>query len=141
MTSTPHKKIRGMLVAMVAAIIAMASFPASAADLEEELMVPLSIDLSASSSDCANNPGPWVHFSDVGDVKVELVFRINMKGTHERIEESTTSVALDFSDDPIVLPKQPARGGVGGNPHIWVAISSDEDDTGEIYLGRCNQDV
>lgn len=41
----------------------------------------------------------------------------------------------------IVIPKQPVRGGVGGNPFIWVQLvdGSGQAVTGEIYLGRCVQ--
>jgi len=61
------------------------------------------------SADCSNNPGPWITFSGLvafGDVNVDLIFRNNVKGTHEAVVESTSHVSLSF-DDQITIPKQP----------------------------------
>ena len=132
-----------MVVALVAAVLATATFPVSAQDVSENLTLPLAVSLDATSADCSNNPGPWITFSGLvalGDVHVDLIFRNNVKGTHEAVVESTSHVSLSF-DDQITIPKQPVQGGVGGNPHIWVQFvdASGKAVSDEIYLGRCVQ--
>jgi hypothetical protein len=54
------------------------------------------------------------------------------------LKEYTVSLALDKS---ITIPKQPVRGGVGGNPHIWLQFTNGGGGaiSEEIYLGRCVQ--
>jgi hypothetical protein len=131
------------LAALVVGILAAASVPASAQEVDETLQLPLQVSLSASSADCTNNPGPHVTLSGLvamGGVSVDLIFRNNVKGTHEREVESTSSVELTF-DDSITIPKQPVQGGTGGNPFIWVQFEDANGNavSGEIYLGRCVQ--
>ena len=43
--------------------------------------------------------------------------------------------------ESITFAKQPPRGGVGGNPHIFFQFLDGNGDPygGEIYLGRCNK--
>jgi hypothetical protein len=64
-----------------------------------------------------------------------------VKGTHERIEETTVSFELGLEDDQIQIPKQPVQGGTGGNPFIWVQFTDADGNalSGEIFLGRCVQ--
>jgi hypothetical protein len=68
-----------------------------------------------------------------------LIFRNNAKGTHTA--EVTRDVALIAEGDEITIPKQPSRGGVGGNPHITLQFLDGGGDalTNPVYLGRCNQ--
>src|SRR2546430_5336351 len=70
-----------------------------------------------------------------------MTFTNNMKGTHTFTDGNTVDLTVMPADEPIVIPKQPVLGGVGGNPFIWVqfigadgaALSS------EIFVGRCVQ--
>ena len=99
--------------------------------------------LTVTGGGCSNKGGPWITFDGtlvLSGVKAKLIFRNNLKGTHTA--ERTTSVDLIVEGEEIRLPKQPVRGGVGGNPLISVKFIDCE--TGEavsdpVHLGRCNQ--
>jgi len=92
--------------------------------------------------DCSNKGGPWINIS--GDIvmsgmKARFIFRNNLKGTHTA--EEVRDVELIAEGATIRIPKQPVRGGVGGNPHISARFL---DGTGApiteaVYLGRCNK--
>ena len=104
----------------------------------------MEVSLRATSADCDNSPGPWITLSGIvafGETEVDLIFRNNVKGTHERTETTTVSATLDLEDDSVTIPKQPVRGGTGGNPFIWVQFLDNSGNavSDEIYLGRCVQ--
>jgi hypothetical protein len=94
-------------------------------------------------TDCNNSPGPWVTIEGeitLGGIEAQLVFQNNLKGTHSATVTYSTNVVLGLGA-PITIPKQPVRGGVGGNPYIWIQFL---DASGvalgdEIFLGRCVQ--
>jgi hypothetical protein len=77
----------------------------------------------------------------LGGLKVAAIFRNNQKGTHTRIEEVTYNGELLPPGQAISIPKQPVRGGAGGNPFVWVQFLDGYGKavTAEIYLGRCVQ--
>lgn len=109
-----------------------------------ELDMPVMVNYELSTYDCSNNPGPRITFSGLTSTAgfgVRTIFRNNMKGTHEHVEEMTSDVTLQPAGSEIVIPKQPVRGGVGGNPFIWVQfIDADGQPIGdEIFIGRCVQ--
>lgn len=92
---------------------------------------------------CRNNPGPFIRLSgeiSLGGLDARLRFSNNLKGTHQRNEDVTTTISL-ISDEPIAFAKQPSRGGVGGNPHIWLLLHDPDgaELVDPIYLGRCVQ--
>jgi len=102
------------------------------------------LDASASAEGCTNNPGPYITLTGeltLGGLNGRLIFRNNVRGTHERIEEATVDIVVLEQGEVIRFAKQPSRGGVGGNPYIWIqfydgdwnAISS------PTLLGRCVQ--
>jgi hypothetical protein len=95
-------------------------------------------------SGCSNNPGPTITFDagfSISGLNARIIFRNNVKGTHEAIVESSTVAEVIHPGTAFSFPKQPVLGGVGGNPWIWtqftdasaVALSN------EILLGRCVQ--
>lgn len=97
-------------------------------------------DISAEG--CSNHPGPWITLGGtvtLSGLHARLIFRNNMKGTHTA--EVTRDVTLIAEGEEITIPKQPSRGGVGGNPHISLQFLDGKGDayTDPIYLGRCNQ--
>jgi hypothetical protein len=102
------------------------------------------VTAAPASDECENNPGPYIRLDGsivLGGLDARLRFSNNLRGTHEREEDVTTTVEL-VSDAPIVFNKQPSRGGVGGNPHIWLQLNdctSGEPTTDYIHLGRCVQ--
>jgi hypothetical protein len=92
---------------------------------------------------CRNNPGPYISLTgdiSLGGLDARLRFSNNLKGTHQRNEDVTTTISL-MSDEPIHFAKQPSRGGVGGNPHIWLLLTDPDGASlaDAIYLGRCVQ--
>lgn len=108
--------------------------------------VPMSVHavVDAATSQCANAPGPQVTLSgevSLGGLSVELLFKNNVKGTHEFTTVSTASVVIVPAGEEIAIPKQPVLGGTGGNPFLWLQFT-DADGNGlgdPIFLGRCVQ--
>jgi hypothetical protein len=102
------------------------------------------VTAQASAEGCENNPGPFIRLDGtitLGGLDAVLRFTNNARGTHEHQEDITTTVEL-VSDAPIVFAKQPSRGGVGGNPHVWLQLTdcaSDSSLGNALYLGRCVQ--
>lgn len=143
MTNT--KKLLKLSTIMLASImVGMTSIPAHALQNSQSIMVPMSVDLQ-TDAECTNSPGPIITLSGivaVGEVNAELIFRNNNNppNPHENVQEITASATL-ISDETIVIPKQPSRGGTGGNPFIWVQLTDGNGNpvTGEIFLGRCVQ--
>src|SRR5207253_2880963 len=97
--------------------------------------------------DCDNSPGPTITVSGTSTLEEGLLgrftFQNNLKGTHSY--STTVDAELMPSGELFEIPKQPSRGGVGGNPLIWVEVYLADafgsvtwaDDP--IFLGRCNQ--
>lgn len=92
---------------------------------------------------CTNHTGSEITFD--GDVswdglQIQFIFRNNVKGTHERKEVQYTAVLVDAGT--LTFDKEPVRGGVGGNPHVWYVLLDGNGNplTDEAYLGRCVQD-
>ena len=104
----------------------------------------VSFHTDVETSDCDNSPGPFITVSGelaLGGLGIELIFQNNVKGTHTHVEESTASVVVIPAGDSITIPKQPSRGGVGGNPFIWIQFMGADGTplSGEVFLGRCVQ--
>jgi len=73
----------------------------------------------------------------------QFIFRNNdnpVGGPHEAIVKSDAIVLIP-PDVSITFPKQPVRGGVGGNPWISVQFRNGDGTAigGEVLLGRCEQ--
>lgn len=106
--------------------------------------MPVHVSCNINESGCFNNPGPTITLDGaivLGGLQVELIFQNNLKGTHTTVVTFSTNVVLVPLGSPITIPKQPVRGGVGGNPYIWIQFYNDQNLalTDEIYLGRCVQ--
>jgi len=106
--------------------------------------IPVSLNATFTAEGCSNNPGPRITFEGVAAVSgfgVEMTFTNNLKGTHTYTADKIVDVNFQNSGDPIVIPKQPSRGGVGGNPFIWVQFvdAAGKPTSDEIFLGRCVQ--
>lgn len=102
------------------------------------------VNARVNSSDCQNSGGPEVTLD--GDItlsglKLKLIFKNNRKGTHTAFVVKQTSVTLLPLGSSITIPKQPVRGGVGGNPHIYLQFHDGHGNvlSEEFYLGRCVQ--
>jgi hypothetical protein len=95
-----------------------------------------------SVGDCNNNPGPWITIGGgitLSGVDAKIIFRNNLKGTHTA--EAISTVTLIANGSTIKVPKQPVRGGAGGNPIISVQfINGQGEPIGDpIVLGKCNK--
>ena len=105
---------------------------------------PVRVDATVDTSGCKNSGGPTVTFGgklSLGGLNARVIFSNNAKGTHTATVLSQFDVTLLPEGSSIEIPKQPVRGGVGGNPHIYLQF---HDGNGgnlsqEFYLGRCVQ--
>ena len=95
------------------------------------------------AADCKQKGGPFITIGGemvLSELNAKIIFRNNKKGTHEA--EAVTKVTLIAEGTKIVLPKQPSRGGVGGNPLISVQFINCRTGAAlgdSIELGRCNK--
>src|SRR5204863_383485 len=106
--------------------------------------IPVSLNATFTAEQCANHPGPRITLEGVaavGGFGVEMTFTSNLKGTHTYPADNVVDVSFQNSGGPIVIPKQPSRGGTGGNPFIWVQFvdAKGNPTSDEIFLGRCVQ--
>jgi hypothetical protein len=113
-------------------------------DIPLQFAMPAKVHLNIGSEDCDNSQGPYITLSGsiaLGGYSADLIFKNNVKGT-KRVEVKgvQTALLLDWGST-IQIPKQPSRGGVGGNPHIWLQFFDHQNNamTDELYLGRCVQ--
>jgi hypothetical protein len=105
---------------------------------------PVRVDATVDTSGCKNSGGPTVTFGgklSLGGLNARIIFSNNRKGTHTATVLSQFDVTLLTEGSSIEIPKQPVRGGVGGNPHIYLQFHDGNggDLSQEFYLGRCVQ--
>lgn len=135
----------GGIVLAAVAVSSLAVLPCHADQLVSvRYNMPVHVTANVNETGCFNNPGPTITLDGVivlGGLQVELIFENNLKGTHQTVVTFSTNVVLVPLGAPIVIPKQPVRGGVGGNPYIWVQFYNSQNQalTSEIFLGRCVQ--
>lgn len=143
-TKTNALRLSAMMFASI--LVGMTALPAHALQHSDSITIPTAVNLQTTASECSNSPGPIVTLEGLvatSDVTAELIFRNNnnpVDGPHEHSEEMTASATLN-TGETIVVPKQPSRGGTGGNPFIWIQFTDGNGNalTGEIFLGRCVQ--
>lgn len=118
------------------------------ADANQTLIAPFSmpmqVNATVNSVGCNNSGGPEVTLDgeiSLGGLRVKLIFKNNKKGTHTATVVTTRDVVLIPLGGSITIPKQPVRGGVGGNPFIYIQFhdGNGNDLTEEALLGRCVQ--
>ena len=107
-----------------------------------ELLTEALARATVHAEGCTNHKGPYITLG--GDIvlsglNARLIFRNNVKGTHTAEDARDVSLILDGSS--ITLPKQPVKGGVGGNPLISLQFLDDQDQPigDPVLLGRCVQ--
>jgi hypothetical protein len=113
-----------------------ADFPASAA-----VSLPTTVTLTVSASGCANAPGPTITVGgavEFAGLQVRIIVRSPDGSTAGATLAAAAVVAL-AAGETHAIPKQPARGGVGGNPWIWAQLvdAAGAPLSDEIFLGRC----
>ena len=108
--------------------------------------IPMSLQASidAASSGCTNAPGPQVTLSGelaLGGLETKMIFQNNVQGTHTHEDTSTATAVVIPAGESISIPKQPAYGGTGGNPWIWLQFTDVNGNgmTDPLFLGRCVQ--
>ncbi len=137
--------VRLALTAALAAVVLLAVTAAvGVQQVSTTYSMPTSVKASIKASGCNNSPGPYITLQGeiaLGGLGVELIFKNNEKGTHTLVVQKTADVVLIPAGQSVALPKQPVRGGVGGNPFIFVQFVDERGGalSGEFYLGRCVQ--
>ena len=94
------------------------------------------------ASDCSNRKGPYITLGGslrFSGLHARFIFRNNLKGTHTA--EVMRDVEIIAEGSTVTIPKQPVRGGAGGNPLISVRFlqGNGEPITDPVLLGRCTQ--
>lgn len=130
--------------AALAAAVMLLGFAGSASALEATLSTRGIMSAKFDSNLCENNPGPFITMN--GEFALEglngrLIFRNNVKGTHEASEDVSVDFSILQDGQTIGFAKQPPEGGVGGNPYIFIQLhdGTNVPFTEEIFLGRCVQ--
>jgi hypothetical protein len=111
-------------------------------DLNFDTILDYFGDFEVTEGDCSNNPGPFINLEGelilTANVEGCFVFKNNVNNPqHIRQEDGDISVMVTILEagEKITIPKQPVRGGAGGNPLIYVKACGSE----EVALGRCVQ--
>jgi hypothetical protein len=131
-------KIISILCVIVSVSVAQAQVTVS-----KTVGLPTQVNGSVTATDCENSGGPEVTLDgeiSLGGLQANLIFQNNVKGTHTATVKTTNNVVLALGES-ITIPKQPVRGGAGGNPHILIQFidGAGAELSDEIYLGRCVQ--
>ena len=113
-------------------------------DVRASLKLPASAHVTATAEGCENNPGPYITLEGelkLGGLNGRLIFRNNEKGTHETSVEAVVDVVILDEGESIRFAKQPSRGGVGGNPWIYLQLidGAGRACSSKVLLGRCVQ--
>lgn len=121
---------------------------ALAANAEQQVSVqyamPMKVNAKVDSSECSNAQGPYITLSgeiSLGGLTTQILLENNLNGTKSTTVLWVADVSLINFGAPISIPKQPVRGGVGGNPLIYLQFVDGKGNnlTDEFYLGRCVQ--
>ena len=125
------------------ALALLAAAPAWSAQVSATLGQKASCRVNLTTSGCSNNPGPYITINgemDLGGVKAKIILSNNAKLTHVASTDVVADVDLIPEGDAIKIAKQPSRGGVGGNPWIYVALVGADGAalSDEVLVGRCN---
>jgi hypothetical protein len=115
------------------------SFPLSAS-----VTIDTTVELAVSVDGCANHPGPTVTIAGTvrfAGLRARLIVRDGVGGPIVGEASTDASVIVLAAGDTLAIPKQPVRGGVGGNPWIWLQLLDGGGNslTDEILVGRCVQ--
>src|SRR5258706_653308 len=110
----------------------------------QEISLPVGATTTTEVTGCDNSPGPYITISGamtLSGLGSRMTFTNNAKGTHTFSDDAHVDVSVIPTGDAITIPKQPVRGGVGGNPFIWIQFEDGNGQalSGELYLGRCVQ--
>jgi hypothetical protein len=135
---------RSTLIAPAALALLVAASPAWSAPVSASLGQKGSARVDCTASGCSNNPGPYITINgelELGGVKAKIILSNNAKMTHWAATDVVADVDLIPAGDKLTFAKQPSRGGVGGNPWIYLQFNDCKgtDYSKPILLGRCVQ--
>lgn len=107
---------------------------------EQVAKVNVQSSMFLEAVNCENSGGPQITLSGFSASRGNLGARVKLTNPSGKRSIESTQVAalmtLDINDLGSSFAKQPAFGGVGGNPYIYVQFSGD---AGLSMLGRCVQ--
>jgi hypothetical protein len=117
---------------------------ANAATITQSFTQSARVRLNATSSGCSNNPGPFITLNgelSLSGVNARIILTNNQKWTHVASTDVTAYVVLIPAGHSIRIAKQPPRGGVGGNPWIYLQFNDCKGKSlgAPTLLGRCVQ--
>jgi hypothetical protein len=106
--------------------------------------LPVTITGWVTENSWCDNKGPHIEINTsalYGGYTNQFTFmnNLNDKSTLEKVGEANAD-ALDGDVWTDAVPKQPSRGGAGGNPFVYIDPEGDTDLSNAIYIGRCVQD-
>jgi hypothetical protein len=135
---------RSKVIAPAALLLLAAASPAWSAPVSASLAQKASASVNCTTSGCSNNPGPYITINGemtLGGVKARIILSNNQKFTHTASTDVAAEVELIPEGRSIQIAKQPSRGGVGGNPWIYLQFNDckGHDYSNPILLGRCVQ--
>lgn len=120
----------------------LASTPATATQgISAKFDQPVTLTVGGVATGC-DNRGSSIEIEGsiaLGNVGVKLTLKNNVKGTHTNSPDVQEGTLTLTPVDPISIPKQPVRGGVGGNPWIYARFKAGNSWTDYYKLGRCVQ--
>lgn len=122
----------------------VAATAATSPQFSQTFSMPVGVTTSTEVTGCDNSPGPYITVSGamkLGGLGTRTMFTNNVKGTHTYATDAHVDLTVIPNGSSITIPKQPVRGGVGGNPFIWMQLEDGRGQalTGELFLGRCVQ--
>jgi len=142
--NTQYLQVWKRVAALGILAVGMATPALSQKTVSRSFAMPGQVNAMMSMTGCQNAPGPQITMEgeiSLGGLTVEMLFRNNVKGTHNYTVQNAVEVEAVAADSTMGIPKQPVLGGIGGNPFIWIHIMDGNNHplSGEIFLGRCVQ--
>jgi hypothetical protein len=115
---------------------------ATPAGTNQQVRVSARVEIDVLDQTC-DNTGSTIEISGsmtLAGQGVRLTFRNNVKGTHTAQVVDELEISATPLGERLEFPKQPAFGGVGGNPWISLQLQSGGEALMQpVVLGRCVQ--
>ena len=135
---------RQCLLAFASLPLVVAPVMAAPGTVDVTLAQRAKVSVSATTSGCENNPGPYITLT--GELKLtgvgaRVILTNNAKFTHVAAGDVFADVTLLEPGETRRFAKQPPQGGVGGNPWIYLMFTdgSGKPVSTPQLLGRCVQ--
>src|SRR5262249_8942534 len=124
----------------VSAEIALGPCGGGAFTVTAQATITATVTLDVDVAGCSNHPGPTITLTGavaLGGLRAKLIVR-DAAGTGVGSTTTDMNIVALGGGQTISVPKQPVRGGVGGNPWIYAQLASDgKVVSDEILVGRC----